>query len=52
MAALFLEEHVIAGVGVEGWVKVNQVNAGVRDVVAKNLKVIVKIELIVSIHFR
>ena len=50
LAALFLEEHVVAGVGVEGRIKVNQVNAGVRDVVAKDVQIIAKIELICSFH--
>jgi hypothetical protein len=52
LAALFLEEDVVGGVGVEGWVEVNQINARVRDVVAKNFQVIAKIELVLSIHFR
>jgi hypothetical protein len=51
-AALFLEEHVVGGVGVEGRVEVNQVNAGVRDVVAKNVQVIAKLELVFAVHLR
>jgi len=51
-AALFLEKDVVVGVGIEGWVKVNQVDTGVRDVVAKNFKVIAKIKPILSIHLR
>ena len=49
---ILLEKHVVAGAGVEGRVKVNQVNAGVSDVLTKNIQIVAKIELILFIHLR
>jgi hypothetical protein len=46
------QEHVVIGVGVERRVEVNQINAGIRDVLAKNAQVVAKIELIFSIYLR
>ena len=52
LAALFLEKDVIVGVGVKGRIKVNQVNAGVRDVITKNTQIIAKVEFVCTVHFR
>jgi hypothetical protein len=38
------EEHVIGGVGIEGWVKVDQVHAFVLDVSPQDIEVIAVVE--------
>ena len=48
LAALFLEEDVVVGVGVEGRVEVDEVNAGVGDVIAQDFEVIAEVELILN----
>ncbi len=52
LAALLLKEDVVVGVGLERRVKVNQVDAGIRDVFAKNIQVIGKIDFIRFVHLR
>ena len=46
LAAFFLEEDVVVGVGVEGRVEVDEVNAGVGDVVAEDVEVVAEVELV------
>ena len=50
LAALFLEEDVVVGVGVEGRVEVDEVNAGVGDVITQDFEVIAEVELILPIR--
>ena len=45
LAAFFLEEDVVVGVGFEGRVEVDEVNAGVGDVVAEDVEVVTEVEL-------
>ena len=49
LAAFFLEEDVVVGVGVEGRVEVDEVNGGVGDVVAEDVEVVAEIELILPV---
>ena len=46
LACLFLEEDVVVGVGVEGRVEIDEVNAGVGDVVAQDVEVVAEVELV------
>ena len=50
LPALFLEENVVAGVGVERRVEVDQVHAGVRDVLAQDFEVVAEIEHVLFGH--
>jgi hypothetical protein len=50
LAAFFLEEHVVGGAGVERWVEVDEVHAGVLDVIAEDSQIVAKIELVSSVH--
>jgi len=49
-AALFLEEQVVSGVGVEGRVEVDQVNGCDRHLTPQNVQVIAEAELVVPVH--
>ena len=49
LACLFLEEDVVVGVGVEGRVKIDEVNAGVGDVVAQDVEVVAEVELVLPV---
>jgi len=51
LAALFLEEHVVGGVGVEGRVQVDQVNARPRHLAAQDVKIIAKVESVFPVHY-
>jgi RNase P/RNase MRP subunit p29 len=51
-AAFFLEEHVVSGVGVEGRVEVDEVNAGVRQLAAQDVKIVSKVESVFPIHYQ
>ena len=44
LAALFGEQHVIVGVGVEGRVEVDQVNSGIGQVATQDVEVVAVIE--------
>jgi Iap family predicted aminopeptidase len=50
-AALFLEKYVVARVGLEGRVRVNQADAAARDVVARNFQVIDEVKLVLFVHY-
>ena len=52
LAALFLEEDVVSGVGVEGRVEVDQVNAGVRHLATQDVKIVAKVESVFPVHFQ
>ena len=41
-----MEEDVVVGVGIEGRVEVDEVNAGGGDVVAEDVEVIAEVELV------
>ena len=47
-AALFAEQDVIGGVGVEGRVEVDQVNAFSVDVLAQDVEVVAEVEFVES----
>ena len=49
LACLLLEEDVVVGVGVEGRVKIDEVNAGVGDVVAQDVEVVAEVELVLPV---
>jgi len=51
-AAFLFEQHVVGGAGVEGRVEIDQVNAGVFDVIAENFKVVAEVKLILGFHYR
>ena len=47
---IFLEEHVVSGVGVEGRVEVDEVNARVRHLPAQDVEVVAKVEFVFPVH--
>jgi hypothetical protein len=47
---IFFEEHVVGGVGVEGRVELDQVNAGVRHLAAEDVKIVAKVESVLPVH--
>ena len=49
LAALFLEEDVVIGVGVEGRVEIDEVNAGVGDVVAQDVQIVTEVEFVLPV---
>lgn len=51
-AAIFLEEHVVGGAGVEGRIKIAEVSAFRRHMRPEDSEVVAKEELVFPIHFR
>ena len=43
-AGLFAEEDVVGGLGIEGWVEVDEVDGVVGDVMAKDVEVVAVVE--------
>ena len=44
--ALFLEEDVVGGAGIERWVEVDQVNTGIRHILPQNSQIVAEVELV------